>query len=85
MTAIDLKDLAKRGALARLAELKDEEAAILRAFPELRRGARHNTNDGTTVLPSARKRRRRRMSAAQRRAVSVRMKKFWAARRKARQ
>ena len=92
MAGLDLKDLARRGAVARLAELQAEAAAIVKAFPELRkgnlddpftrRGLIANTDDGTTILPGTR-RRRRRMSAAQKAEVSRRMKKYWAKRRKA--
>jgi len=87
MQGLDLKDLARRGAIARLAELQAEATAILKAFPELKRGAAivANTDDGTTILPGRNSRRRRGrppMSAAQRKAVSVRMKRYWAARRK---
>ena len=87
MPGLDLKDLARRGALARLAEMHAEQAAILKAFPDLRSARRArvaNTDDGTTVLPGGRGRRRRRgMSTAQRKAVSRRMKAYWAKRRKA--
>ena len=85
MAGLDLKDLARRGAVARLEELKAEEAAILRAFPELRQGVSY-TDDGTTILPGkqrTQRRRRKPMSAAQRRAVGLRMKRYWAQRRKA--
>jgi hypothetical protein len=84
MAGLDLKDLARRGAVARLAELKTEEDAILRAFPELRQGVSY-TDDGTTMLPGKRPQRRKRkpMSAAQKRAVGLRMKRYWAQRRKA--
>jgi hypothetical protein len=84
MPGLDLKDLARRGAIARLAELQAEQAAILRAFPDLRRGVRSAgyTGDGTTVR-SNRRRGRKPMSAAQRKAVGIRMKAYWAARRKA--
>jgi hypothetical protein len=82
MAELDLKDLARRGAAARLAELHAEQAAILRAFPELKRGVRPRyTDDGTTILASTR-RGRRKMSAAQKAEVSRRMKKYWANRRK---
>ena len=68
-----LRRLARVGALARLAELRTEEAAIHRAFPGL-----------ATKAPAAKAgRRRSRMSAAARAAVSERMKKYWAERRKA--
>jgi len=91
MAGLDLKDLARRGAAARLVELQAEAAAILKAFPGLkgnldrpfsRRGVVANTDDGTTILPGKR-RRRRRMSAAQKAEVSRRMKAYWAKRRQA--
>jgi hypothetical protein len=66
-----LKRLAALGAQARLEELRREEAAIRQAFPELGR-----KSAGAAV-------KRSHMSAAARRAVSERMKKYWAERRKA--
>jgi hypothetical protein len=86
MPGLDMKDLARRGAIARLGELQVEQAAILKAFPELRSSGRHArgyTDEGTTVLPARRGRRRQGMTTAQRKAVSVRMKAYWAKRRKA--
>jgi hypothetical protein len=87
MPGLDIKYLARRGAIARLAELQAEQAALLKAFPDLRGAGRAGvayTDDGTTVLPGRRGPRRRRggMSAGQRKAVSVRMKAYWAQRRK---
>jgi hypothetical protein len=77
-----LRRLARLGAIARLEQLRQEEAAIRGEFPELfGRGRKAQPRDGQ-VTPS-RRRRRRAMSAAARRAVSVRMRKYWAARRKA--
>ena len=70
----ELQRLARLGAKSRLEELRREEAAIRRAFPDLFRGGRAAGGGGT--------RRRRNMSAAARKAVSERMKKYWAARRK---
>jgi len=70
----ELQRLARLGAKSRLEELRQEEAAIRRAFPDLFRG-RQSAGGGST-------RRRRGMSAAARKAVSERMKKYWAARRK---
>src|SRR5262245_34382281 len=74
-----LQRLARRGAQAVLDELEREAAAIRRAFPDLfggrGRGAKRSDKPVT--------RRRRGMSAAARKAVSQRMKKYWAARRKA--
>ena len=95
MAKFDLKEYARRGAEARVSELTAELQAIYRAFPDLagRRGpgrrasATSYTDDGQTVGPDddvARKRRRRKpMTAAQKKAVGERMKKYWAARKKA--
>jgi hypothetical protein len=77
---LDLKSYARRGAEVRLAELNAEIQAIYSAFPELRRGSQ--ASRGKSARPQ-RRRRRPAMSAAQRKAVSARMKKYWAARRKA--
>jgi len=76
-----LKDLARRGAEVVLNELRAEIVAIERTFPELGLPARRRA-----VRRSLRqaKNRTRRMSAAARAAVSARMKKYWAERRKAR-
>jgi hypothetical protein len=77
----ELLRLARIGAAARLAELDRERADLLRDFPGLRAASRAATGrDGGVPV---RRRRRRGMSAAARRAVSIRMKKYWAARRKA--
>jgi hypothetical protein len=77
---IDMKTLAREGAQARLAALTVEITALHRAFPGLD-GARGRqmsvTGDGHGHRGG-----RKRMSAAEKKAVSVRMKKYWAARRK---
>jgi hypothetical protein len=78
LSAEQLQRLARLGAIARLQQLKEEEATIRQEFPELFGG-----RDGARTTGQPRKRRRRRMSAAQRKAVSERMTKYWAARRKA--
>ena len=79
-----IRNLARAGALARLQELKNEEAAIRREFPELSsktlRAAVSDAEDEQAVAASPA--RRPKMSAAARRAVSVRMKKYWAERRR---
>ena len=81
LTRNELKNLARLGAKARLEELRREETAIRRTFPDL-------FSKGAAAKASAagggRRRRRRRsnMSAAARKAVSDRMKKYWADRRK---
>ena len=74
-------ELAKRGAEHRYRELKAELAALVKMFPHL----------GSAVSPAMPARtnevrtpvRRRRMSPAARKAVSQRMKRYWAKRRKA--
>jgi hypothetical protein len=79
-------ELAKKGAAHRYQELKAELADLEKAFPHL--------EFGSAVSPAApkaeferlrRQRKRKSMSATARKAVSVRMKKYWAARRKAKQ
>lgn len=77
--------LARLGAVARLGQLREEEAAIRREFPDLFGRARGEKGAPAASAPATgkRRRRRRRMSADARKAVSVRMMKFWAERRKA--
>lgn len=80
----DLKRLARLGAMRRLEELRGEEAAIRAAFPEIFRAstrAVRNTDDDARK-PVRRRRRKSKMSPAQRKAVSERMTKYWAERRK---
>jgi hypothetical protein len=72
-----LRAFALVGARARLEELRKEEAALKAEFPELFRGS------APAPKKQTRKRGRRAMSAAQKKAVSDRMKKYWADRRKA--
>jgi hypothetical protein len=69
-----LRRLARLGAKARLEEIRQEEAAIRAAFPDL---------FGARAATRAKRRGRRTMSAAARKAVSERMRKYWADRRKA--
>jgi hypothetical protein len=79
LNAEQLRRLARLGAMARLQQLKDEEAAIRAEFPELFGGRRAAVD---TAEAETKRRRRPRMSAASRQAVSERMKKYWAERRK---
>lgn len=81
----ELRRLARLGAIARLEQLRHEEAAIRSEFPELfGRGRRGGTRGaGKAAERTGRRRGRRRMSAAARKAVSDRMRKYWADRRKA--
>ena len=83
MAQFDLKSYARRGAEARLAELREEMNAIYGVFPDLRRGRPAATpSDGSTAAPSGR-RRRRRMSAAARKRMAAATKARWAAAKKA--
>jgi len=80
LTADRLRQLARTGAEVMLKRLRAEVIAIERTFPELRlpqgrRAVRRSINDATT--------RTRKMSATARKAVSARMKRYWAERRKA--
>jgi hypothetical protein len=75
-----LLKLARTGAEATLKELRAEVLAIERAFPDLATGRQRKLVE--QALKPVRKRRRH-MSAAARSAVSKRMKKYWADRRKA--
>ena len=78
--------LARLGAIARLGQLREEEAAIRIEFQELfRRGQREKGATATSASAAGTRlrRQRRRMSADARKGVSERMRKFWAERRKA--
>ena len=93
-----LREYARLGARVRASELEAEIKAIYQAFPELRSGARGSmrarsaegtstngraaASDSSASAPAAR-RRAPKWSAAARRAVSLRMKKYWADRRRA--
>jgi hypothetical protein len=80
LTPDRLRELARTGAEVTLKRLRAEIIAIERTFPELalsrrRRAVRRAVKEAT--------RRTRRMSAAARKALSERMKRYWAERRKA--
>jgi hypothetical protein len=81
----ELQRLARLGAKARLEELSQEESAIRQAFPDLfgARGRQAAVAVNVDGNGRGRRHRRRGMSAAARKAVSERMKKYWADRRKA--
>jgi hypothetical protein len=80
----DLRRFARLGAMKRLDDIRREEAAIRQTFPELFGGAKAGaaSKSGTTRKAS-KARKRSKMSSAMRQEVSERMKKYWAARRKA--
>lgn len=80
LSADKLQELARAGAEVVLKRLQAEIVAIERTFPELalpkrRRALRKSLTQATN--------RTRRMSAAARKAVSERMKRYWAERKKA--
>lgn len=75
-----LRELAKAGAATALKQLRAEIVAIERTFPEL--ALPHGRRAVRRAVESAGLRTRT-MSAAAKKAVSVRMKKYWAERRKA--
>jgi hypothetical protein len=76
----DLRTCAKVGVVARVTELKAELTEIYRVFPELRRAG---GADGVVSKAPSRKRKRRNLTAAQRAEISRRMKKRWAAAKRA--
>src|SRR5262245_6443149 len=77
----ELRRLARIGAAERLAQLERERATLLRAFPGLSQLAGRDGTDAAASNTKSPRRRRRRMSAEARKAVSARMKKYWADRR----
>ena len=85
LNAEQLRRLARLGAVARLEQLRREEDAIRAEFPELFGRGRRADTAAPDAAPEGRGggRRRRKMSAAARKAVSERMRKYWADRRKA--
>lgn len=83
MAKIDIQQYARRGAQARIDELNQELHAIYAAFPDLRLGrSRQARRQTPTPSEGTRRSRRRKMTTAQRKAVSQRMRKYWAERRK---
>ncbi len=75
-----LRELAKEGAERLLKQLRAEVIAIERTFPELALPQRRRAVRRSLKTAKAKT---RQMSADARRAVSIRMKKYWAERRKA--
>ena len=80
LSAMRMKDLARKGAAQLLQEMRADMIAIERTFPEL---ALPQTRRRARVAVAQATRRAKRMSAAARKAVSERMTKYWAERRKA--
>jgi len=92
LSSDDLRRLARLGAMRRLDDIRAEEAAIRKAFPELFSGARPAARVVKAAAPAVAKaaktakstaKKRAPMSPAMRKVVSERMKKYWAGRRKA--
>jgi hypothetical protein len=82
----DILKWARRGVEARWHELQAEAASLVKSFPHLGEltGTRKSKGGKSAAEKSGtRKRKRSKMSAAQKKAVSARMKKYWAERRKA--
>ncbi len=78
MERSELLRLAQLGAQARLNVLQNEIQQIYRQFPGLKTGRGVQLSAG-----AAPRKGRRKMSAAERKAVSERMTRYWAARRRA--
>ena len=79
-------ELARKGAEHRYQELKAEIAALRKYFPELTRTSRVtqpqiDMSSEPAAMIDRPRRKRRRMSATARKAVSKRMKKYWAMKR----
>jgi hypothetical protein len=80
LSAERLRELARAGADSMLKHLRAEIVAIERTFPEL---ALPKTRRTVTRSLKAAQKRGRQISAAARKAISRRMKRYWAERRKA--
>lgn len=78
VSAERMREMARAGAESMLKQLRAEVAAIERTFPELAEGRKSVRRSVTRA-----RKRTRKMSAAAKKAISQRMKKYWAERRKA--
>jgi hypothetical protein len=78
-----LRQLARLGARARLEQLRQEEAGIRAEFPELFRTNGKAAANRRQAAANGASSSRPRMTAANRKAVSERMRRYWAERRKA--
>jgi hypothetical protein len=80
--AAHILEMARKGAEHKYEELKAEIATLIRHFPHLVGGTEKGRVGGRVAAVSGvRHRRRKPMSAAAKKAVSERMKKYWAKRR----
>jgi hypothetical protein len=89
LNSSDFNKYARIGAAVKLAELEQEIAALRRAFPGLtssaataKAPAAPAAKSVPAAKPTRRRGRKRPMSPAERKAVSERMKKYWAERNK---
>lgn len=76
----NILELARKGAQHRYRELKAEMADLVKAFPRLEFGSAVSPYVPKQSYEPVKRRTRRRMSAAQKKAVSQRMKAYWAKR-----
>lgn len=72
-----LREFALVGARAKYAALQAELASLVATFPEL---AKARGTKGAAVVPGRKRGRKKPMTAAERKAVSERMRKYWAER-----
>ncbi len=81
----EFRGLALVGARARLLTLRTEIASLVKLFPELGRAGQLKSGGDDLGVTKRRKKpgRKHPMSAAERKAVSERMRKYWAERRAA--
>ena len=73
-----LREFALVGARARFAALQTEMASLVATFPEL---AKAGGTKAAAAAPGRKRGRKKPMSAAEKKAVSDRMRKYWAERR----
>lgn len=84
MSREELLRLARAGAVARVQELRKELESLYRTFPDLRNAKGAKAPKHAEPAPAGRREPgMRNWSPADRKAVSERMKKYWAARRSA--
>ena len=76
-----LSHLTRLGARIKLAEIKQERAALMAILNGAPKAARPTRTTSASAEPVRHRRRRAKWTAAQRKAVSERMRKYWARRR----
>ena len=84
MMTIQIQELARVGAEARLRAIGEERQALLQAFPDLGNGTSPSTRTSSTApsaSPTPASRKRSGLSPAQRKAVGERIKAYWEKRR----